>query len=327
MVKQRSASLVLEASTLRALRDFISGGWVPPTRTTASATDDAAPGDLLAPVPLCVAREYRERVEAGMVIVSSGAAASIARSAFSCWKDSIDGDVHVDGDEAFDDYTPRRWSHHGGSPSEAAYPANLTRREVIVLTTVPKLDVRNVPAEAERLLGWVTDPRKRAILENFRRHSMLEVSGRWPEILSPELTVAHPVYRIVDGAHTEIFDGYDAVAGFYSGLTEAGLNVLAPIEERMAVSDWGLAIESLLGQILRGDQLPIFGEPARDSATYYLMTHNVANIWPYDDDARLKGENVYIDRASRAIYEMDESEVTTPAMAAEILAPMIDALL
>ena len=43
--------------------------------------------------------------------------------------------------------------------------------------------------------------------------------------------------------------------------------------------------------ILRGDQLPIFGEPARDSATYYLMTHNVANIWPYDDDARLKGEN------------------------------------
>jgi len=40
-----------------------------------------------------------------MVIVSSGAAASIARFAFSCWKDSIDGDVHADGDEAFDDYT------------------------------------------------------------------------------------------------------------------------------------------------------------------------------------------------------------------------------
>jgi hypothetical protein len=195
-----------------------------------------------------------------------------------------------------------------------------------VLTTVPKLDVRNVPAEAERLLGWVTDPRQRAILENFRRHSMLEVSGRWPEILSPELTVAHPVYRIADGAHTEIFDGSDAVAGFYSGLTEAGLNVLAPIEERMAVSDWGLAIESLMGQILRGDQLPIFGEPPRDPATYYLMTHNIANIWPYDDDAKLKGENVYIDRASRAIYELDESAATTPTMAAEILAPMIAAL-
>ena len=109
-------------------------------------------------------------------------------------------------------------------------------------------------------------------------------------------------------------------------MTEAGLNGLAPIEERMAVSDWGLAIESLLGQILRGDQLPIFGEPARDSATYYLMTHNVANIWPYDEDAKLQGENVYIDRASRAIYEMGESEVTTPAVAAEILAPLIDAL-
>ncbi len=195
-----------------------------------------------------------------------------------------------------------------------------------MLTTVPKLDVRNVPAEAERLLGWVTDPRQRAILENFRRHSMLEVSGRWPEILSPELTVAHPVYRIADGAHTEIFDGSDAVAGFYSGLTDAGLNVLCPIEERIAVSDWGLAIESLMGQILCGDQLPIFGEPPRDPATYYLMTHNIANIWPYDDDAKLKGENVYIDRASRAIYELDESAATTHTMAAEILAPMIAAL-
>jgi len=39
MVEQRSASLVLEASTLRALRDSISWGMGPlPTRTTASAT-------------------------------------------------------------------------------------------------------------------------------------------------------------------------------------------------------------------------------------------------------------------------------------------------
>ena len=111
MVKQRSASLVLEASTLRALSDFISGGWVPADTDDSIRDRDPAPGDLPVPVPLCVAREYRERVEAGMVIVSSGAAASIARSAFSCWEDSIDGDVHADGDEAFDDYTPRSWSH------------------------------------------------------------------------------------------------------------------------------------------------------------------------------------------------------------------------
>src|ERR1700756_5441586 len=123
MVEQRSASLVLEASTLRALRDFISGDGSPADTDDSIRDRDPAPGDLLVPVPLCVAREYRERVDAGMVIVISGAAASIARSAFSCWKDSIDGDVHADGDEAFDDYAPRRWSHQGGSPSEAAYPA------------------------------------------------------------------------------------------------------------------------------------------------------------------------------------------------------------
>src|SRR5579859_7367083 len=83
MVEQRSASLILEASTLRALRDLISGDGSPADTDNSVRDRDPAPGDLLVPVPLCVAREYRERVDAGMVIVSSGAAASIARSAFS----------------------------------------------------------------------------------------------------------------------------------------------------------------------------------------------------------------------------------------------------
>ena len=107
-MKQRSASPVLEASTLRALRDFISGGWVPADTDDSIRESDPAPGDLLAPVPLCVAREYRERVEAGMVIVSSGAAASIARSAFSCWEDSIDGDVHADGERSLRRLRPKK---------------------------------------------------------------------------------------------------------------------------------------------------------------------------------------------------------------------------
>jgi hypothetical protein len=196
---------------------------------------------------------------------------------------------------------------------------------IIATTTAPKLDVRNVPREAERQLALVTDPRQQAILRNFRRHAMLEVSGRWPEILAPELTNPHPVYRIADGEQTTVFDGPDEVANFYRGMTDAGLNILVPVSEKIAVADWGLAVESLLGQIVPGHlMLAVMGERVDNLDAHYLVTHKVANIWPYDDDAKLLGENVYLDRASRMIFPLDAADVVTPQQAAELLAPMLD---
>jgi hypothetical protein len=187
----------------------------------------------------------------------------------------------------------------------------------------PKFDVSAVPREAERLLTWLTDERQRAIVANFREHAMLEVSGRWPEILSPRLTVAHPVYRISEGSQTMVYDGRDAVAGFYRGMTENGMNVLGPLAEKMAVSDWGLAVESVLGQMVPGGQMHIFGETAGNPDAHYLITHRVANVWPYDENALLMGENVYVDRGSREIYKLAPSDVVTPEMAREILAPLL----
>ncbi|MBS1869333.1 MAG: CoA-acylating methylmalonate-semialdehyde dehydrogenase [Actinobacteria bacterium] len=51
------------------------------------------------------ARTYRHRVEAGMVGVNVGVAAPVAWFPFSGWKDSIDGDLHANGDDAFAFYT------------------------------------------------------------------------------------------------------------------------------------------------------------------------------------------------------------------------------
>ena len=51
------------------------------------------------------AREYRYSVEAGMVGVNVGVAAPVAWFPFSGWKDSIDGDLHANGDDAVRFYT------------------------------------------------------------------------------------------------------------------------------------------------------------------------------------------------------------------------------
>ncbi len=61
------------------------------------------------------AREYRYNVEAGMVGVNIGVAAPVAWFPFSGWKDSIDGDLHANGSDAFEFYTRKkvvteRWS-------------------------------------------------------------------------------------------------------------------------------------------------------------------------------------------------------------------------
>ena len=191
----------------------------------------------------------------------------------------------------------------------------------------PKLDVLAVPREADRLLGIVTDERQRTILENFRRHAMLEVSGRWPEILVPELTCSHPVYRVAAGSTTEVFDGYDAVTGFYRGMTDAGLNLIMPLVERMAVADWGLAFESELAHVVPGAALPLLGVVADgvDPAATYVLTERVANIWPYDADAKLLGENVFIDIASRNLYLVEPGDVITTDQARQALEPLLNA--
>jgi malonate-semialdehyde dehydrogenase (acetylating) / methylmalonate-semialdehyde dehydrogenase len=61
------------------------------------------------------AREYRATVQAGMVGVNIGVAAPIAWFPFSGWKDSIDGDLHSNGNDAIEFYTRKkvvtsRWS-------------------------------------------------------------------------------------------------------------------------------------------------------------------------------------------------------------------------
>jgi malonate-semialdehyde dehydrogenase (acetylating) / methylmalonate-semialdehyde dehydrogenase len=54
------------------------------------------------------AREFRARVQAGMLGVNVGVAAPVAWFPFSGWKDSIDGDLHANGRDAVDFYTRKK---------------------------------------------------------------------------------------------------------------------------------------------------------------------------------------------------------------------------
>src|SRR6516162_9760330 len=149
-----------------------------------------------------------------------------------------------------------------------------------------------------RLLDQTTNPLHRAILLNFWRHVHLEGSGQFERITAPDMMVDHPVYRVTWGANPAVIEGKSGVLAFYNSVGEA---VLWNSDDLIAVADWGVADELTFHQIAPGAILKMIGYPA-----------------PKDEAARLKGENLYEDKTSLTIEEIDPSEAITPARVREI---------
>jgi hypothetical protein len=142
------------------------------------------------------------------------------------------------------------------------------------------------------------DPHRKKILENYLQHVALEFNGRWPEFLGPDMTVDRPLYRVNMGLTPEtdqvvVCDGYNAVLGFYMALNEE--TVLTNQDERLAVSDWGLASYNTINMWTRGQHLASIGVELADSEpeSYYRVSFPIVMFWNYTSDAMLIGEEVF----------------------------------
>ena len=167
----------------------------------------------------------------------------------------------------------------------------------------------------EALLRTTTNPLHRAILLNFRRHVHLEGSGQFEAISAPDMMVEDPVYRVSWGANPVVVRGKQAVVAFYNSVGE---QVLWNSDDLIAVNDWGIADELTFNQLLKGAALLRMGYECNNPDGWYHLQSRQAFIWPYDAIARLRGENLYEDKTSVQISEVNASEVITPARVAEI---------
>lgn len=167
----------------------------------------------------------------------------------------------------------------------------------------------------EALLRTTTNPLHRAILLNFRRHVHLEGSGQFEAISAPDMMVEDPVYRVSWGANPVVVRGKQAVVAFYNSVGE---QVLWNSDDLIAVNDWGIADELTFNQLLKGAALLRMGYECNNPDGWYHLQSRQAFIWPYDASARLRGENLYEDKTSVQISEVNASEVITPARVAEI---------
>ncbi|MGW4203855.1 hypothetical protein [Streptomyces sp. NPDC004726] len=185
-------------------------------------------------------------------------------------------------------------------------------------------DPRDVCIAPNALLEKTTDPRHIAMIKNYRLHAMLEVSGRWEEIIQDDMMVQEPQYRMFWMDQAAVLTGREEVSTFYSTVDSTDTTVFGPLEERMAVADWGLAIESYFAHHLRGHQLEAMGLSVPDRDGHYQLEHWLTSFWPYDDDCLLIGENIYENPGSRTIHPIDPSAFVTPEAAREMLSPLID---
>jgi hypothetical protein len=181
-------------------------------------------------------------------------------------------------------------------------------------------DVRDVPSGADNALKVTENPKHRHLLKNYRRHGLLEVSGRWPEVLVPEMTIEEPSYRLMEPVGH--LNGMKEVSAFYNSLGETGSTVFGQLWEEVAVSDYGVFSEALFAWVVPGTSPLLAGDDADPDGTYQIETY-YSMVWPYAG-GRLVGENVYADPYSRRVYEVPAGSITTPERAAELLAPLLD---
>ncbi|MGF6886042.1 hypothetical protein ABIA39_000009 [Nocardia sp. GAS34] len=189
-----------------------------------------------------------------------------------------------------------------------------------------RFDITMTNIAVRRLIETTDNPRHRYLLQAYDRHRNLEMAGRWKEIFAPDMTIEHPVYHFnVFGMNT-VLDGAEAVQAVYSEWTGTGQCIFYAADETLAVGDNMICSTAAIYQQTPGSILAAGGVDVDPDATY--LVKNVEHmIWPYDDQGRLVGEDVWeIDESQREIITLDPAQVLTVERSGELLAPLIKPL-
>jgi hypothetical protein len=136
------------------------------------------------------------------------------------------------------------------------------------------------------------DPRRKAIANNFLRHACLEFSGQTDLVLNPTMTVDDPTYHVKWGPSLSTYEGMGDVRGYY----DAAMNVLSTFQDHTCwVNDWGIASYSTFVRFTTGEVLASEGMTVdKPDDTEYAQLWPMAMFWPYNQDAKLVGEDVFM---------------------------------
>jgi hypothetical protein len=189
---------------------------------------------------------------------------------------------------------------------------------------MPATDLLKTSAAADKLLKQDLSSHRRRILQNYRRHVLLEVAGLWEQIFVPEMTVDHPVYRVNRTHQHAVLDGAAAVRQFYAAQAEGGGHITVIEDEDLAVGDWGIATEVTLNKYVPAREAAKKGHEIDDPSATYLIRSRTAMVWHYNDAALLTGEHLYEDATTLSIRKVGASEAISPEQALAVITPILN---
>ncbi len=189
------------------------------------------------------------------------------------------------------------------------------------------LDLTQQNVAVEKVLANTDNPRHRYLLQAYLRHRYLESAGRWEEILDPSLTVEVPHYRFnLAGQDAFTLTGKDQVGMLYGHWTATDQCIFYVSDEQVAVGDHmvigrGIGYQQTLGSELAAAGLDV------DPEAMYLKKSQIMMLWPYDDQCRLLGEDVWeFDTAEAGLFKLNPADVLTAEQSRELLDPYIKPL-
>jgi hypothetical protein len=189
-----------------------------------------------------------------------------------------------------------------------------------------RFDITKTNRAVERLIEMTENPRHLYLLHAYNRHRYLEMAGRYEEIFAPEMTVEKPVYHFNMLGKTLTLEGAEAVKSVYHLWSETAQCIFYVDEEKLAVSDDMIVSTSVMYQQTPGAVLAAEGAPVDPDTTYLVRTAEHM-IWPYDDQGRLIGEDVWeYDETVREFIALDPQDVLTVEQSAKLLDPLIKPL-
>ena len=182
-----------------------------------------------------------------------------------------------------------------------------------------KLDITTLMATADRMLLEVTDPLHRQMLENYRRHALSEVAGRWENIFEAGMLIEEPHYTLsFKGTGVDI-KGRPALKQFYMTI---GQPVILLQDEEIFLSGSTFTSVSISNHFVRGDVLATLGAKVNDPQGYYMRRKMGLTFWRFDYRGRLIGENGG-EAGPIENVKISEAEYITPEEAREKLTPLI----
>jgi hypothetical protein len=189
-------------------------------------------------------------------------------------------------------------------------------------------DITRTNRAIDELLATTTKPRHRYLLQAYYRHRFLEIAGRYEEIFAPDMMVSVPVYNFKYSGIDARLTGADAVKGLYGHWAQTNQAIFYVEKEQVAVADNFVASVSTMIQQILGKSLSERGIKVDDDNAYYLYkTYGAQMVWPYDDQGRLIGEDVWETQPEKSeVIKLDRADVVTTEEANRLLAPLIKPL-